>query len=368
MSDRSASGNRAGAGGAVAWAAATRSAIRASPRRWLARRRQRPGRLGGLSGGRREWVQRRVARLRRRRARGPAAPAARAAWAVAAAAAVSVEAAEEEGVVERCDHMALTHWRLGTAAGVLGLLAGCGDAKRSASAAPRRLDASAEDTTPPQLFATPGERGRGAGRRGGEVRRAGPEGDPRRRAARTWSRAEDTVQDRRTATAFAAQAREKQRLRLDSTKTTAVLSRRTGDWPLPDPDRAAATASGPSTRRPGARRSSAAASAATSSTRSRSAAATSRRSDNTPWTRHDGALVNQYAQRVISTPGKQDGLAWRTRTAPGQGPVGEEIARAIARRLHEDRTSRITATTSRSSRARARPRRWDRWTSWWTAR
>ena len=46
---------------------------------------------------------------------------------------------------------------------------------------------------------------------------------------------EDTVQDRRTATAFAAQAREKQRLRLDSTKTTAVLSVGPGDWPLPVP-------------------------------------------------------------------------------------------------------------------------------------
>jgi len=41
-------------------------------------------------------------------------------------------------------------------------------------------------------------------------------------------------------------------------------------------------------------------------------------------------LVNQYAQRVISSPGKQDGLAWRTRDGKWDGPVGEEIAGAIA--------------------------------------
>ena len=40
--------------------------------------------------------------------------------------------------------------------------------------------------------------------------------------------------------------------------------------------------------------------------------------------------MNQYAQRVISTPGKQDGLAWRTQDGKWEGPVGEEIAGAIA--------------------------------------
>lgn len=46
--------------------------------------------------------------------------------------------------------------------------------------------------------------------------------------------------------------------------------------------------------------------------------------------KHDGALVNQYAQRVISTPGKQDGLAWQDPDGTWQGPVGEGVARAIA--------------------------------------
>ena len=46
--------------------------------------------------------------------------------------------------------------------------------------------------------------------------------------------------------------------------------------------------------------------------------------------KHDGGRVNQYAQRVISTPGRQDGLAWRTPDGIWQGPVGERIAQVIA--------------------------------------
>ncbi len=46
--------------------------------------------------------------------------------------------------------------------------------------------------------------------------------------------------------------------------------------------------------------------------------------------KHDGAVVNQYAQHIISTPGKHDGLAWREADGTWQGPVGEAIARVIA--------------------------------------
>jgi hypothetical protein len=46
--------------------------------------------------------------------------------------------------------------------------------------------------------------------------------------------------------------------------------------------------------------------------------------------KRDGATVNQYAQRVVSTPGKQDGLAWQAADGTWQGPVGEGIARVIA--------------------------------------
>ena len=46
--------------------------------------------------------------------------------------------------------------------------------------------------------------------------------------------------------------------------------------------------------------------------------------------KHDGALVNQYAQRFISTPGKHDGLAWQNADGTWGGPVGEGIAKALA--------------------------------------
>jgi hypothetical protein len=39
--------------------------------------------------------------------------------------------------------------------------------------------------------------------------------------------------------------------------------------------------------------------------------------------------VNQYAQRIISSPGKQDGLAWQNPDGTWGGPVGQGIARAI---------------------------------------
>lgn len=39
--------------------------------------------------------------------------------------------------------------------------------------------------------------------------------------------------------------------------------------------------------------------------------------------------VNQYAQRIVSTPGKKDGLAWQNPDGSWGGPVGQNIARAI---------------------------------------
>jgi hypothetical protein len=45
--------------------------------------------------------------------------------------------------------------------------------------------------------------------------------------------------------------------------------------------------------------------------------------------KHDNAEVNQYAQRIISTPGKHDGLAWRNADGTPGGPVGESIAKVI---------------------------------------
>jgi hypothetical protein len=44
---------------------------------------------------------------------------------------------------------------------------------------------------------------------------------------------------------------------------------------------------------------------------------------------HDNSGVNQYAQKIISTPGKQDGLAWRNPDGTWGGPVGEGAANAL---------------------------------------
>jgi len=46
--------------------------------------------------------------------------------------------------------------------------------------------------------------------------------------------------------------------------------------------------------------------------------------------KHDDSKVNQYAQKIISTPGKHDGLAWKNPDGTWGGPVGETVANALA--------------------------------------
>jgi len=45
--------------------------------------------------------------------------------------------------------------------------------------------------------------------------------------------------------------------------------------------------------------------------------------------KREGYDVNQYALRIISTSGKQDGLAWQNPDGSWGGPIGEKVARAI---------------------------------------
>jgi hypothetical protein len=45
--------------------------------------------------------------------------------------------------------------------------------------------------------------------------------------------------------------------------------------------------------------------------------------------KHDNSLVNQYAQSIISTPGRHDGLAWQNDDGTWGGTVGEKAAKAI---------------------------------------
>lgn len=44
---------------------------------------------------------------------------------------------------------------------------------------------------------------------------------------------------------------------------------------------------------------------------------------------HDGSPVRQYAQKIISTPGKQDGLFWKNSDGTTGGPISEGIAKAL---------------------------------------
>lgn len=46
--------------------------------------------------------------------------------------------------------------------------------------------------------------------------------------------------------------------------------------------------------------------------------------------KHDGSQLNQYAQKIISTPGKQDGLVWRNPDGSLTGPISDTVADAIA--------------------------------------
>ena len=47
--------------------------------------------------------------------------------------------------------------------------------------------------------------------------------------------------------------------------------------------------------------------------------------------KHEGSPVSQYAQKIISTEGKQDGLAWQKPDGTWDGPIGENVAKAIAK-------------------------------------
>lgn len=44
---------------------------------------------------------------------------------------------------------------------------------------------------------------------------------------------------------------------------------------------------------------------------------------------HDNSGIHQYAQKIISSPGKQDGLYWENPDGTPGGPISETVARAI---------------------------------------
>jgi len=140
---------------------------------------------------------------------------------------------------------------------------------------------------------------------------------------------EDTVLDRNQMTAFAAEGRRQMRVDREPGQETATLVVGADDWPAPIPllkvrggwqfDTDAGREEVLS-RRIGSNELYAIDVALGYVEAQREYAST----------KHDGAIVNQYAQRIISTPGKQDGLAWQAKDGAWQGPVGEHIARLIS--------------------------------------
>jgi len=141
---------------------------------------------------------------------------------------------------------------------------------------------------------------------------------------------EDAVSDRNIAVGFAAEARTKMLVTRDpENKKVAVLSVGAEDWPLPIPIVKTSgkwrfdTAAGREEllyRRIGSNELDAI----------EICLGYVEAQHEYAYVKREGSLVNQYAKRIVSTPGTQDGLAWQGSDGSWQGPVGEGIARAIA--------------------------------------
>jgi hypothetical protein len=140
---------------------------------------------------------------------------------------------------------------------------------------------------------------------------------------------QDPVQDKKNALAFAAWAHEKQSISKDpSDKSRYILSVGNQDWPLPIP---IVKRSGKwyfdskaghdeiLYRRIGANELNAIEVLRGFVEAQREYASTI----------HDNSGMHQYAQKLISTPGKQDGLYWENADGTPGGPVSKGVAKAI---------------------------------------
>ncbi|PYX40248.1 MAG: DUF2950 domain-containing protein [Acidobacteria bacterium] len=54
---------------------------------------------------------------------------------------------------------------------------------------------------------------------------------------------------------------------------------------------------------------------------------------------HDNSGINQFAQKIISTPGKHDGLYWQNADGSSGGPISEAVAKAIEEGYTPGKTS-----------------------------
>ncbi|HYV19452.1 MAG TPA: DUF2950 domain-containing protein [Verrucomicrobiae bacterium] len=141
----------------------------------------------------------------------------------------------------------------------------------------------------------------------------------------------DHVQDENTAREFADQAHQKHAVVVDSTNPKiAILNVGPDDWPTPIP--IVQTPSGQwrfdakggrvelLRRRIGRNEIDAI----------RVCRGFVEAQDEYALTKHGDSRVNQYAQKIVSTPGKQDGLVWQNANGAWEGPIAEPIAKAIA--------------------------------------
>jgi len=141
---------------------------------------------------------------------------------------------------------------------------------------------------------------------------------------------EDPVRDKNIAAAFATKAREKNQITLDPKNfRRAILSVGNDDWPLPIPlikkdgKWSFDTKAGREEillRRIGANELDVI----------QICRGYVEAQNEYAMEKHDNSGVNQYAQKIISTPGRQDGLAWQNSDGTWGGPVGEGIAKALA--------------------------------------
>jgi len=144
----------------------------------------------------------------------------------------------------------------------------------------------------------------------------------------------ESAQDRQRAAEFVAKAKEKTQVSIDpKTRTRAFLLVGNDDWPFPipivkrGPKWSFDTAAGKReilNRRVGANELDAIAICRGYVEAQHEYALKPR----------NGYDVNQYAHRIISTPGTQDGLAWQNGDGRWGGPVGEKAAEAIQKGYH----------------------------------
>lgn len=140
----------------------------------------------------------------------------------------------------------------------------------------------------------------------------------------------EPARDRENANAFAALARAKMKVNLDKTKTRATITVGTEDWPYPLPIVRTGTSWYFDTkagrqellfRRVGRNELDAI----------QICRGYVEAQHDYALMKHDNSGVNQYALRIISTAGMQDGLAWKNADGTWGGPIGEKVAEAIAR-------------------------------------